>query len=90
MDLSIYVDAVMQKLKDAKFYSEMEEQEVKKSIEMYLVNEYNDKVELLQLEADMENSRGKIRDIDYYKSKLTEIKSYIITLTRELSKTSKD
>ena len=90
MDLSIYVDAIMQKLKDDKVYSEIEEKELQRIIEDHLTNEYKDRVALLQLEMDLEDSKGNIRDVDYYRSKLTEIKSYIISLTRELYKSKKE
>lgn len=90
MDLNIYVDAIMQKLIDAKFYSEVEEYDLRKTISKYLTDEYNEKVELLQLQVDMENMKGSIKDVEYYRTKLTEIKSHIISLTRELGKTHKD
>jgi len=90
MDLDIYVEAIMLKLEDAKYYSELSEDELKQSIDKYLTNEYNDRIALLQLEVDLENARGTIKDADFYRSKLTSIKSYIISLTRELSKSTKD
>ena len=90
MDLSIYVDAIVQKMKDVGFYSEIEEKELRFIIEKYLRNEYNDRVALLNLEIDLNNQRGDIKDREYYRSKITDIKSHIITLTRELGKISKD
>lgn len=90
MDLSIYVDAVMQKLKQANMYCEMEEIEVRNTIEQYFVSEYNDRVAVLQLQLDMDNAKGKMVDRDYYRQKMTEIKSYMLTLTREVGKISKD
>lgn len=90
MDLTIYVDAIMHKLKDANYYSELDEVELRRSIESYLVSEYNDRVALLQLEVDMETAKGRISDMDYYRSKLTDIKSYMISLTREIGKIKKD
>lgn len=90
MDLSIYVDAIMQKLMQANYYSEIEERELKSRIEKYLLNEYNDRISLLQLQIDLENAQGKIKDMDFYRSKLTDIKSYMVTLTREVGKVSKD
>tara|TARA_R100000951_G_scaffold106508_1_gene101146 strand:- start:830 stop:1102 length:273 start_codon:yes stop_codon:yes gene_type:complete len=90
MDLTIYVDAVMQKLEDAKYYSEIEKVELRFIINKYLKNEYNDRIALLNLEVDMEQAKGTLRDSDYYRTKLNEIKSYMITLTREIGQIKKD
>ena len=90
MELSIYVDTIIHKFKNAKYYSEIEESEIRFVVEKYLRNEYNDRVVLLNLEIDMANARGEVKDIAFYRTKLTEIKSHIITLTRELGKTSLD
>jgi len=90
MDLRIYVDAVMQKLEDANYYSEIEKVELRFIIEKRLKEEYNDRIALLNLEVDMETSKGTLKDSDYYRSKLNEIKSYMITLTREIGQIKKD
>jgi hypothetical protein len=90
MDLKIYVDNVMYKLEDANYYSEIEKIELRFVIEKHLREEYNDRIALLNLEVDMETAKGTLKDNDYYRSKLNEIKSYMITLTRELSQANKD
>lgn len=90
MELRIYVDAVMQKLKDANYYTELKEYELRPIVEQYLRSEYNDRVALLNLEIDMTNARGEALDPEFYRSKLTDITSYIITLTRELGRVSLD
>ena len=90
MDLSVYVDAVMQKLEDAKYYSEIEKVELRFIIEKYLKDEYNDRIALLNLEVDMETAKGNLKDMDYYRNKVNDIKSHMITLTRELGQIKKD
>lgn len=90
MDLSVYVEAIMQKLDQSNYYSEIEESELKYNIQTYLMNEYNEKVALLQLEIDAENSQGRTKDTEFYRKKLTDIKSHMIFLTREVGKISKD
>lgn len=89
MDLTVYVDSVMYKLEDAQYYSEIEKVELRFIIKKYLTEEYNDRIALLNLEVDMENAKGSLKDSDYYRTKLNEIKSYLITLTRELSQVKK-
>ncbi len=90
MDLKIYVDTIIQKLTDANYYSEVEEDSLRHTIEKFLTKEYNDRIAILNLEIDLENSRGKLKDMEFYRSKVTDIKSYLITLTREIGKTSID
>jgi len=90
MDLRVYVDAVMQKLEDAKYYSEIEKVELRFIIEKYLKDEYNDRIALLNLEVDMETAKGNLKDMDYYRNKVNDIKSHMITLTRELGQIKKD
>lgn len=90
MDLRVYVDAVMQKLEDAQYYSEIEKVELRFIIDKYLRDAYNDRVDLLNLEVDMETAKGTLKDMEFYRSKLTDIKSHVISLTRELSQTKKD
>jgi len=89
MDLRVYVDAVMQKLEDANYYSEIEKDELRFIIHKYLKDEYNDRIALLNLEADMETAKGNIKDVEYYKNKVNEIKSHMITMTRELGQINK-
>lgn len=90
MDLKIYVDAIIQKLHDANCYSEVGEPDMRLIIEKYLTKEYNDRIAILNLQIDIESSQGVLKDMEYYRSKVTDIKSHIITLTREVGKISLD
>lgn len=90
MDLKVYVDAIIQKLIDANYYSEVEEADLRYIIEKHLTKEYNDRIALLNLEIDIENSKGKLKDMDYYRSKVTDIKSHLISITREIGRISLD
>lgn len=77
----------MDKMRNAGFYSEIEEYELIDQIETYLKTEYNKRVELAAFEYDMSIASNKPHTADEVTSKMASIKSEMITIIRELSKT---
>lgn len=87
MDFSVYIESIIQKMKDANYYTEVKEDKLKAELELYLTKEYNKRVEKAAFEYDIAKAKGQPQDIDFVKERLSEIKIEIISLIRELSKT---
>lgn len=87
MDFSIYIESIVDKMKKAGFYSEVEEKELKKQIERYLKEEYNKRVEVAGFKYDLSISNGQPQSMEDVKTALAEIKTEMISLIRELSRT---
>ena len=87
MDFSIYIESIMDKMKNVGFYSEIEEKELKNQLEKYLKEEYNKKIEIAGFKYDLSVSNGNPHSVDQVKAALAEIKTEMITLIRELSRT---
>lgn len=87
MDFSIYIESIIDKMQSAGFYSEIEEDDLRHQIELYLKREYNKRVELAAFEYDLSQASGKPQSVEEVKSTLAGIKSEIISIIRDLSKT---
>ena len=86
MDFSIYIDSIIEKLRTANYYSEIEESDLRWQMEEYLRKEYNKRVEIAAFKYDMAQANKDPQTMDEVKLTLAGIKSEIISLVRELSK----
>ena len=90
MDLSIYIDMIMKELQQSNYYTELDDRKLENIITQYLYDEYDRAIEELQFEADIKHSKNTVEENQYYKSRLVDIKSKMISLVREISKSKKD
>lgn len=87
MDFSIYIDSIIDKLKEANFYSEINEDELRYRISEHLRQEYNSRVEVAAFEFDVAEVGDNPQSVEEVKQKMSGIKNEIITIVRELAKT---
>lgn len=78
----------MDKLKDSGCYFEVSEAEARNAIEKYLNKEYRYKIEIASFDYDIAESKGKEQDADHLKTVFTDIKSEMISVIREISRTN--
>ena len=87
MDFTIYVETIISKLEDAGYYSEIDVEELKDSIEEYLTVEYNKKIEIASFDYDMSRSKGSPQDLELLQERFSIIKSEMVSIVREISRT---
>ena len=79
----------MNKLKDAGFYSELEKDELEKSITKQLNSIYEDKIAVLSLRLDIERHKGIVIDNEDYKKQYDKIKREIMAEAYDIALSSK-
>lgn len=87
MDFSIYVETILSNLQDSGMYSELDSYDIKIIIEKHLKQEYNKKVEAAAFEYDISIAKGSVQKEEQLRKKFADIKSEMIGIVRELSKT---
>jgi len=87
MDFNLYVENIMEKLKDSGCYFEISEDEVREAIGKHLDKEYKYKIEMASFDYDIAESKGEEQDINHLKTVFTDIKSEMISVIREISRT---
>lgn len=87
MDFSIYIENIIDKMRNVGYYTEIDEKELKIQLDKYLKEEYNKKIEVAGFKYDLSVNNGEPQSIDEVKKALAEIKTEMITLIRELSRT---
>jgi len=88
MDFSIYVENIISKLEDDGYYSEISKEELKHTIHNHLKKEYKKKVDEAAFDCDILEAQGKPQEMEEIKETFAEIKNDMITIVRELARTS--
>lgn len=90
MDIQPYVDLIIDKFKNAKGYSEIEDEKLSKILYSYLNRIYHEEIEALAIKIDTEHELDVWPDLERYKKETMEIKTKILKKTREIAQTKKE
>jgi len=90
MDFSIYVENILSKLEDDGYYSEISKEELRHTIHNHLKIEYKKKVDEAAFDYDILEAQGQPQEREDLIDTFSEIKNDMITIVRELARTSLD
>lgn len=86
MDFGIYIESIMDKMKTANFYSEIEQKVLRDKLENYLKKEYNKRIEIAGFKYDLSVINNEPQSVDEIHKALADVKSEMIGVIRELSR----
>lgn len=85
IDVNKYVNLVFEKLNNIEFYSEVDLKDLEKTITAHLKAVYDDKIEALSLQFDIDRHKGLPIDSDRYKEEYAKIRREIMAEAYEIS-----